>query len=159
MSNFPEIENPPGMANLRKARADDVRILARIHESAFGPDTCWSSADFEGYLKRPGCHAIIRDDVSFILFEVVGDECEIKTLAVMQEFRRRGHAGDLTNEMVRFCQINAVRKVFLEVSKQNEPAISFYIKHGFEEYLQRKDYYKDGSDAILMQRILFNKGL
>lgn len=43
-------------------------------------------------------------------------------------------------------------KVILEVNENNSGAINFYKKHGFKEISIRKNYYKDGANAIIMER-------
>ena len=40
--------------------------------------------------------------------------------------------------------------VFLEVKKSNFPAINLYKKNGFKVFSERKNYYKDGSSALMM---------
>ena len=40
--------------------------------------------------------------------------------------------------------------IFLEVKKSNFYAIELYKTNGFEVFGERKDYYKDGSSALMM---------
>ena len=40
--------------------------------------------------------------------------------------------------------------VFLEVKKSNFLAINLYEKNGFKVFGERKNYYKDGSSALMM---------
>ena len=42
-------------------------------------------------------------------------------------------------------------KLTLEVSKNNHIAQKFYHSLGFEQVHERKDYYKDGSAALVLQ--------
>jgi ribosomal-protein-alanine N-acetyltransferase len=46
---------------------------------------------------------------------------------------------------------SGVKRVLLEVSEKNEPAKRVYEKAGFKPTGVRKNYYPDGSDAILME--------
>lgn len=39
----------------------------------------------------------------------------------------------------------------LEVNVDNTPAVALYTKLGFKRVGYRRDYYPDGSDAILMR--------
>jgi ribosomal protein S18 acetylase RimI-like enzyme len=45
-------------------------------------------------------------------------------------------------------------KIFLEVSDKNIHAIKLYERNGYEKISVRKNYYSDGSDAIIMQKFL-----
>ena len=40
--------------------------------------------------------------------------------------------------------------VFLEVKKSNFHSIEFYKNNGFKVFGERKNYYKDGSPALMM---------
>lgn len=42
---------------------------------------------------------------------------------------------------------------FLEVSRGNKAALQLYQKMGFHVYHERKSYYQDGSNALLMTRL------
>lgn len=74
------------------------------------------------------------------------DSLDIFEIAVDKNFRKKGLASKLLN------RINDERKILLEVSEKNEVAINLYKKNGFKMISRRKNYYLDGSDAIVMIR-------
>ena len=74
------------------------------------------------------------------------DSLDIFEIAVDKNFRKKGIASKLLNK------INDERKILLEVSEKNIIAINLYIKNGFKIISRRKNYYLDGSDAIVMIR-------
>ena len=74
------------------------------------------------------------------------DSLDIFEIAVDKNFRKKGIASKLLNK------INDERKILLEVSEKNIIAINLYIKNGFKIISRRKNYYLDGSDAIIMVR-------
>lgn len=74
------------------------------------------------------------------------DSLDIFEIAVDKNFRKKGIASKLLN------RINDERKILLEVSEKNEVAINLYKKNGFKMISRRKNYYLDGSDAIVMIR-------
>ena len=74
------------------------------------------------------------------------DSLDIFEIAVDKNFRKKGIASKLLNK------INDERKILLEVSEKNIIAIKLYIKNGFKIISRRKNYYLDGSDAIIMVR-------
>lgn len=82
------------------------------------------------------------------------DEAEIIVISVDPHHRRQGIA---KNFLMKFFnkQCN-IKNVFLEVSCENDVAISFYQEFGFHEVGVRKNYYqnpvsKDPEDAIVMK--------
>tara|TARA_B100000212_G_C27140570_1_gene433129 strand:- start:131 stop:568 length:438 start_codon:yes stop_codon:yes gene_type:complete len=82
------------------------------------------------------------------------DEAEIRYLSVHPSFKRRGFGKKLIYEIFKNCKIANIRRIFLEVSLKNKQAISFYDHFGFETISIRKKYYRDGSDALLKEKML-----
>ena len=57
--------------------------------------------------------------------------------------------GIVENELRR----NGIKKIFLEVAADNDPARALYATNGFNQIGVRPKYY-DGTDAILMEKTL-----
>lgn len=84
--------------------------------------------------------------VSFIVFDIIYDRCEIIDIFTVDNYRNKGIASKLINEIIKdFDIIN----ITLEVRIDNKNAISLYEKLGFIRASIRKDYY-NGIDGILM---------
>jgi ribosomal-protein-alanine N-acetyltransferase len=93
-----------------------------------------------------------------ILARVAADEAEILTLAVAPE-QRRGGVGSalLSAAMDRAAERGAVR-MFLEVAVTNDAARALYSAHGFTEAGLRRQYYTDGTDALILRSTLSSRG-
>ena len=50
------------------------------------------------------------------------------------------------------CEKLNIRKLLLEVSETNSIAEIFYFKFNFLTVGRRKNYYKDGTDAVLKEK-------
>ena len=48
-----------------------------------------------------------------------------------------------------------VERIFLEVAVDNDPAIHFYKKLGFEVLNTIKSFYSDGTSAYAMQKVFY----
>ena len=77
--------------------------------------------------------------------------CHIVSIAVLEEYRRRGIATAMLKEALK----NSVREYgatesFLEVRVSNTPAINLYRKLGFRIVDRIRRYYLDGEDAYIM---------
>jgi ribosomal protein S18 acetylase RimI-like enzyme len=48
--------------------------------------------------------------------------------------------------------------MLLEVSAANVGALGFYAAEGFGEIDRRRRYYRDGTDAVVLQRVLDREG-
>lgn len=84
--------------------------------------------------------------VAFLLFNVMYEKCEIVNIFVLKEYRNKGIASKLINEITNDYTVD---NITLEVSMLNKNAINLYEKLGFKKIAVRKNYYKD-SDGILM---------
>lgn len=82
--------------------------------------------------------------VGFIDFWMVENEMSIIEIAVKKDWRRKGIATQL------FENIEEGRVIHLEVRASNTPAKKFYEKLGFQVIGVRNKYYADGEDAIVM---------
>ena len=85
------------------------------------------------------------------------DEAEIRYLSVHPSHKRKGLGKKLFELILTECKNENIKRIYLEVSQKNKQAISFYDNFGFTTICIRKKYYKDGSDALLKLKKLFNK--
>ena len=120
--------------------------LADLHKLCF-PHKPWTANDFRD-LKKSGCE-IVASENGFIVWRTVCDESEIITIGVRPAARGAGIATAMLGLMEHEIKKAGVKKIFLEVSAENAPAIALYKKCGFIENGRRPKYY-DGIDAILM---------
>ena len=70
----------------------------------------------------------------------------------MSEYRKKGIASTLINEMLKLCKEHQTTCIMLEVRINNIPAQKLYSKFDFFEYTTKQNYYEDGEDALLMGR-------
>ena len=128
----------------------DSQALADMHARCF--DKPWNLNMFHDILYLPTTYGLWCEG-GLLLTSHVCDEAEILTLCVLPEYRRQGIAGALLEKMIAYLKTQKVRKMFLEVAADNQPAIGLYQKYGFTQMGQRKGYY-EGKDALTMQRLL-----
>ena len=122
--------------------------LADLHKKCF-PNRPWSADDFRD-LKNSGCEIIMSEN-GFIVYRIAVDEAEIITIGVNPETRRNGIASAMIGIIEKTLKNQGVKKIFLEVALNNEPAKRLYESMGFKVVGSRPKYY-DGVDAILMAK-------
>ncbi len=124
-----------------------------IHKRCF--DDGWPAGDFETLLSCPARFGIFHEN-GFILCSHVLEEAEILTFCVLPEERGNGLGKGLLQAACREAVRKGVREIFLEVSKNNWPALSLYQKEGFIPVGERKDYYPTregvGRDALVLKK-------
>ncbi|SAM06012.1 hypothetical protein [Absidia glauca] len=86
------------------------------------------------------------------------DNIYIMTLGVLKPYRRLGLGDQLLQHILAEAgkSENAVRKVYLHVQVNNDAAVAFYKKHGFQVVQTDKDYYKDVEprDAFVLEKTI-----
>ncbi len=85
------------------------------------------------------------------------DEAQINYFVVNPKFRKKGLGTHLMRYLIMKCEKLNINKLFLEVSKRNVNAEKFYSRFDFSTVGIRRNYYKDGSDALLKEKKLTTK--
>lgn len=124
--------------------------LADLHKLCF-PNKPWSADDFAD-LKKSGCD-VMASEHGFVVWRVVADEAEIITIGVHPDARRGGIADAMLTLVESDVKKRGGKKIFLEVAENNVPARALYEHNGYVQVGVRPKYY-DGTDAILMEKIL-----
>lgn len=81
--------------------------------------------------------------IGYIAAELLVDHFDILAVAVLDKYRRQNIATRLIQAFYNTCQAINVLDIFLEVRCNNNSAICFYEKLGFEKISERKNYYTD----------------
>ena len=92
--------------------------------------------------------------IGICVFHVVLDEAQINFFVVNQKYREKGYGSYLMSYLIKECEKSNINKVFLEVSSNNITAKKFYSRFDFFTVGIRRNYYKDGSDALVKEKIL-----
>lgn len=168
----------PGF-RLRPMEERDLNRVVAIEQSAAAPS--WTHKAFsESLLGAHDCDVVERivsgdislnnshnsghnnnhkssDVVAFRILSRVLDEAHLLNIAVSPDFRRRGIAVALLNQMETFCETHDISVLFLEVRESNHGARALYAEQGYCETCIRKDYYRTDSrggpgaeNAVLM---------
>ncbi len=82
----------------------------------------------------------------YIVFSPSG---HVVSMAVRPERRRQGIGTRLIREAIGHCAGKPLR---LEVRVSNSGAQEFYLKYGFRKRAIVPGYYRDGEDALVMER-------
>ena len=137
----------------RHAKNKDIVSIHNIDQTVFDIPY-WSINSLKQYLnhrqnKKIWVYEFENKIIGFIIEQRCHDEVELLNIAMDKDFQTRG-LGKLF--LVKFLQnIPPNSSVFLEVKRSNLIAISLYTDLKFIKISERKNYYEDGEDAILMQ--------
>jgi ribosomal-protein-alanine N-acetyltransferase len=126
-------------------------VMAAIHRAAFPPAESWSREVMLLQLEMPSTFGLISPAGGMLLGRVAADEAEILTLAVDPGQRRAGVGSALLRTAMDRAGALGATTMFLEVAVNNDAALALYAAHEFAEAGLRRNYYKDGTDALILR--------
>lgn len=116
----------------------------------------WTYEQLEHSLKLENviCYVAKNDDkvLGFVLLEETPYDFDILEIVVDENFRGRGIGTILLKRVFDYAKLTHKEKATLEVASDNMPAISLYEKAGFSQIAERKNYYKNGKNALIFQK-------
>ncbi len=141
---------------IRAWEQGDLEKISRIEEESFSDP--WSKDMLSGAMRLPNFRGFVIDldgeVIGYIGASSVLDEGEILLVAVDGEYRGKGYGKLLVNVLLEEFSSKGVAVVFLEVRRSNARAIACYEGCGFKKIAERAGYYRDGEDALIMERKL-----
>lgn len=138
------------MIKIVKAGISNVDEIIYLYNACF--DETYSRVFFENLLDDPLSfwYILLVDSkpCGFVCGSFIVDETNIITVGVKNEYRRKGFARLLFYKVFEVSVAALMKSVLLEVSVNNEPAISLYRGLGFKKIGSRKGYYKTKDGLI-----------
>ena len=95
--------------------------------------------------------------IGICVFQVVLDEAQINYFVIKHKYRKQGFGTYLMSYIIKECKKLKISKLILEVSHTNFTAEKFYSSFDFSTVGIRRNYYKDGSNALLKEKKLATK--
>ena len=146
------------MISIKQINEKDIDLCYELDSNTI---SLWSKKQWANEFKKEGTKIfgllITNLVIGICVFQVVLDEAQINYFVVKKKFRKKGFGSYLMNNLIKQCKKLNVNKLFLEVSRTNALAEKFYNRYGFCTVGIRKNYYKDGSDALLKEKKLTTK--
>ena len=146
------------MISFKYIKEKDIDLCYELDSSTI---SLWSKKQWANEFKKKGIKVVglfLSDLVIGIcVFHVVLDEAQINFFVVNQKYRKQGFGSYLMNYLIKKCENLNLKKLLLEVSQSNVTAERFYCRFNFSTVGIRKNYYKDGSHALLKEKKLTTK--
>jgi [ribosomal protein S18]-alanine N-acetyltransferase len=142
---------------IRPAAAADLPRLAELEAAAFAEP--WSAGLLASELAQPGSLLLVAAAggggqgplLGYACFRQAAGEAELLRVAVDPAARRRGLGRRLIAAGLERLRASGVARCHLEVRPANAAALAAYRTLGFTLCGRRRAYYRDGSDALLLQ--------
>lgn len=148
------------MEMIRVTAGADIEIfekLSGLDKKCVGNDG-WSAESFISEVRKDNgivlCFTENGNIVALLSGYFAEGEGDITSVAVDENFRRKGIAQKLITEFIKNLPENT-ENIFLEVRENNTPAINLYEKCGFEKLSLRKNFYSNPCEnAVVMVKNL-----
>ena len=146
------------MISIKQINEKDIELCSELDSNTI---SLWTKKQWYNEFKKDGTKIfglLIKNLVIAIcVFQVVLDEAQINYFVVNQKFREKGFGSYLMSFLIKKCEKLNLKKLLLEVSQSNVTAERFYSRFDFYTVGIRKNYYKDGSHAVLKEKKLTTK--
>lgn len=134
----------------------DLWPIAALEKLCFGKDS-WPWVEILAALILPGTIRLKAEQSGAIIGFVIGDRRARKDLGwvasigVHPSYRRRG----VGRRLLDACERNlGTQRIRLSLRRSNEQALALYRQVGYSQVGVWPDYYRDGEDALVMERLL-----
>ena len=142
------------MMTFTQMRKDHVPQIAELEKLCFSAP--WSEASIASELQNDLAlwMVALNDDtvVGYIGSQTVCGETDVMNIAVHPDWRRRGLAEILIEQLIMELKRLGSISLTLEVRASNEPAIALYQKLDFRQIGRRPNYYRNPKEDALILR-------
>ena len=146
------------MLSIKQINVKDIELCYELDANTI---SLWSKNQWANEFKKHGIKvfglALSNLVIGICVFQVVLDEAQISYFVVNHNYRRKGFGTYLMSYLIKECEKLNINKLFLEVSHTNVSAEKFYSRFNFFTVGIRRNYYKDGSHALLKEKKLTTK--
>ena len=143
------------MISIKQITEKDIDLCYELDSKTI---SLWSRGQWSSEFKKEGIKVFGIFFTNFVIgicvFHVVLDEAQINYFVVNQKYRKKGIGSHLMIYIIKQCEKLKINKISLEVSQSNDIAEKFYNRFSFCTVGIRRNYYKDGSHALLKEKKL-----
>ena len=155
-SSEPQIE--PGAVSIREYQPQDFPRLCVLDRICFAPGIAYSPEEIAAAFGQARTFCLVAADqdevIGFVLTHYRRAVGHIITIDIHPDYRGHGIGSRLMEMSERRLAELGIHRVVLEVAVSNQPAIAFYGGRGYLQQRLLPHYYRDHSDAFLMEKAL-----
>ena len=145
---------------IRKATEKDLCAILDIENFSFDFFDRFPESLFSYHLHKnaDGFFVVLEPNGSVVGYAILvkrNNSAYLFSIAVHPESRNRGYAELLLTFLESQCAQMGVQKLCLDVRFDNAVALELYTKLGYVKVRTKKDFYGEGVDAFLMEKVVF----
>lgn len=129
------------IVRMQKSHLDAVLEIASENKLSYWSREAYESEIFQKY----SCCLVVeknKEVVGFIVMRLIMSEryAELYNIAVKKQYKNGGIGCRLLDQVTKYCAVNNLKQINLEVRESNADAVRFYLKHNFEKVALRKNF-------------------
>ena len=136
----------------------DCKEFELCYEIDLSTICLWTKKQWKFEFNKRGVKVVAilfkKKIIGVYVVQIIIDEAHLNYFSIKQKYRQKGYGSYLMSYLIKQSEKLSVKKILLEVSDTNSIAEVFYNKFKFSTVGRRNKYYKDGSDAVLKEKIL-----
>ncbi len=137
-----------------KMEVTHIPDILKVERESF--TDAWTEAMFEEEILGKFSHYYVAEvdgvAVAYMGMWSLSGEGHITNIAVAKEYRRKGIAKALIEHFIEIAKKENLEFMTLEVRRSNDAAKALYKSFGFIEVGERKKYYENKEDALLLTK-------
>ena len=146
------------MISIKQINEKDIDLCYELDSNTI---SLWSKQQWADEFKKEGIKvfglSLANLLIGICVLHVIIDEAQINFFAINKKFRNKGLGSYFMGYLIELCEKLNINKLLLEVSQSNINAQSFYSHFDFFTVGVRRNYYKDGSNALLKEKKITDK--
>ncbi len=143
------------MISIKQINEEDIDLCYKLDSNTI---SLWTKKQWSNEFKKEGTKIfgllITNLIIGICVYQIIIDEAQINYFVVNKKFRKKGFGSYLMSYLIKKSEKLNLKKILLEVSQTNATAERFYSRFDFSTVGIRRNYYKDGSHALLKEKKL-----
>ena len=144
------------MFKIRNIQKSDIPTLVALEEELLKETVGCEMLSSE--LHNQFAHFYVgvynEEVIGYLSVWMVEETVDVINFVIDKRYQHNGYGIALFNKMVDEAKQKNMKEIMLEVKEHNYQAIKFYQKQAFEQISIRNNYYQDGSNALIMKKVI-----
>lgn len=137
---------------IQKMTLQDLDTISPILKTEF--DNFWNANTLKSEIENPLSYVIVakckNEILGFAGIWKAIDTMHLMDIVVSKKHRRKHIGETMLQKLIEITKENNIKELTLEVSQNNISAIELYTKYNFKKIGERKNYYGENNNAIIM---------
>lgn len=145
------------MVEIFNLTKEDINAVVELEEKYLLETIGYEMLANELHNKYAHFFVAKNDDevIGYIGGWIIDTTCDMINFVVKEEYQRMGIGTKLYLTLENKTKELGANEILLEVRINNVKAQNFYEKHGFKQIFVRTKYYKNGEDALILRKELY----